>query len=220
MHLALIRTVIAAVAESSSDSIKPTGDREVELPIFPLGSVLFPGGTMALKIFEQRYLEMAKVCLKSDSPFGIALIREGNEVGIPAVPESIGTLARVIDWDMQDLGILQLRVKGGPRFRLESQSVSKSGLIVGRAVMVPDDASVECPELAACAEFLRKVFANVSPIGNPEQAQFDDAGWVGFRVTELLPLSGRVKQKLLELTDTRIRLEILHRFLVDHRLSG
>lgn len=218
--MAPIRTVIAAVVECVSDSIGPKGDRGIELPIFPLGSVLFPGGTMALKVFEQRYLEMAKVCLKSGSPFGIALIREGSEVGIPAVPESIGTLARVVEWDMQNLGILQLRVKGAQRFRLDSQSVSKSGLIIGRASMIPDDANVECPEHAACAEFLRKVFAKVDPNGNPEEAHFNDAGWVGFRVTEMLPFSSAVKQKMLELTDARARLEILHSFLVDHRLSG
>ncbi|MCY7389342.1 MAG: LON peptidase substrate-binding domain-containing protein, partial [Burkholderiales bacterium] len=104
---------------------------DAELPLFPLGSVLFPGGTMALKIFEQRYLEMAKSALKAGTPFGISLIRQGNEVGAPAVPEGVGTIALITHWDMQNLGILQLKIRGEQRFKLLSLSTSRSGLIMG-----------------------------------------------------------------------------------------
>ena len=206
--------VANAVRDSSRMNQLPT----VELPLFPLGSVLFPGGSMALKIFEQRYLEMAKTCLKDRSPFGIALIREGVEVGIPAVPESIGTLAEVTEWDMQQLGVLQLNVKGGARFKIVSQSVSKNGLIIGQVAVLGDDTHVDCPEHAACANFLRKVAAQVGAHVSLEDERFDDAAWVGYRVTELLPFNNEIKQKMLELTDARMRLEILHRFLSDQRL--
>lgn len=189
-----------------------------ELPLFPLSSVFFPGGTMALKIFEQRYLDMAKICLKTDVPFGIALIQEGNEVGAPAVPEAVGTLAHVTHWDMQNLGILQLRVRGDSRFKLLSQSISKNGLIVGQVSTLPNDGHVDCEEHPVCAEFLRKIIAKIGPIGDAAQQRFEDAEWVGYRLTELLPFGNAVKQKMLELTDTRIRLEILHKFLVDQRL--
>ena len=216
----MIKSILASVAGSVRDSLQANREDSLELPIFPLGSVLFPGGSMALKIFEQRYLEMAKICLKTGAPFGIALIREGTEVGAPAMPEAVGTLVHIADWEMQTLGILQVRVVGAQRFRLASHSSSASGLVVGQVSMLPDDAHVDCPEHTPCAELLRKVNAQVDPESNPAETRYDDAGWVGFRLTELLPFSNAVKQKMLELTDARMRLEILFRFLADQRLIG
>ena len=214
----MTKSVLASVTGAALDALKSSlAPREV-VPIFPLGQVLFPGGTMSLKIFEQRYLEMAKVCLKTGSPFGIALIREGYEVGIPAIPESVGTLAQVSDWDMQNLGVLQVRVKGSTRFKILSTSASKSGLVIGQVLTIPDDMHIDCPEHPVCANFLRKVFAQLGVGGGADEQQFDDAAWVSYRVAEILPFSGAVKQKLLELTDARMRLEILHRFLADQGL--
>ena len=214
----MIKSVLASVTGAALDALKSNLAPPDELPIFPLGQVLFPGGTMALKIFEQRYLEMAKVCLKTGSPFGIALIREGNEVGIPATPESVGTRAHVSDWDMQNLGVLQVRVKGSTRFKILSTSASKNGLIVGRISVLPDDMHIDCPQHPLCAKFLRKVFAQLGLGGSADEQRFDDAAWVSYRVAEILPFSGAIKQKLLELTDARMRLEILHRFLADQGL--
>ena len=215
-----MKSFFANVAGSVRNSLKSNLFSCAELPLFPLGTVLFPGGTIALKIFEQRYLEMAKSCLRTQAPFGVALIREGAEVGVPAVPEAVGTLAYVTDWDMQNLGVLQLRVQGAERFKLLSQSVSRNGLIIGQVSMLPDDMHTDCSEQVACAKFLRQVYAQVEPgdIVNPQR--FEDAGWVGYRLTELLPFNNAVKQKMLELTDARMRLEILYRFLVDQRLVG
>lgn len=215
-----MKSFFANVAGSVRNPLKSNLFSCAELPLFPLGTVLFPGGSMALKIFEQRYLEMAKSCLRTQAPFGVALIREGAEVGVPAVPETVGTLAYVTDWDMQNLGVLQLRVQGAERFKLLSRSNSKNGLIIGQVSLLPDDMHTDCPEHAACAEFLRKVFAQVGPADNATPQRFDDAGWVGYRLTELLPFNNAVKQKMLELTDARIRLEILYRFLVDQHLIG
>ena len=216
----MIKSILANIAESVRESLQPDPAPPVELPLFPLGSVLFPGGTLALKIFEQRYLDMAKTCLKDGSPFGVVLIREGQEVGLPAVPESVGTVARIAAWDMQDLGILQLRVKGTQRFKIVSASPSKNGLIIGQVAMLNDDLQIDCPDLAACAEFLGKIFAQIGTNASPEETHFDDAAWIGYRLTELLPFPNAVKQKMLELTDARMRLEILHRFLSDQRLIG
>ena len=92
-------------------------DSRHDLAIFPLNTVLFPGGLLPLRIFEQRYMEMAKACLKNDEHFGICLIRSGREVGAPAVPESIGSTAKIVEWDMQQLGVLSVKVQGGQRFR-------------------------------------------------------------------------------------------------------
>ena len=152
-----MKSYIANLPESVRNAFKLNQVATYDLPLFPLGSVFFPGGAMALKIFEQRYLDMAKICLKTDVPFGIALIREGNEVGTPAVPETVGTLAYVTHWDMQNLGILQVRVKGASRFKLLARSISKNGLIVGQVSTLPDDVHSDCEELFACAEFLRKI---------------------------------------------------------------
>lgn len=215
-----MKSLLASVTDSVREALKSDEVPSAELPIFPLGSVLFPGGTMALKIFEQRYLDMAKTCLKTGAPFGIVLIREGKEVGIPAVPEPIGTLARISDWDMQTLGVLQVRVRGAGRFRILSHALSKNGLIVGQVCMLPDDTHSECPAHAACAEFLRKVFTQIGAEDSVEEQRFDDAGWVGFRLTEILPFNSAVKQKMLELTDARMRLQILYRFLADQNLIG
>lgn len=215
----MIKNILTTVTEKICSQTEP---ETFELPIFPLGSVLFPGGTLALKIFEQRYMDMAKDCLKRAKPFGIALIREGQEVGAPAAPHPVGTCALIDDWDMPNLGVLQVKVMGGTRFRITASSVLPSGLIIGavNAIDADSDASGAgaSGEAAACAEFLKKILTQSNMIEGVAESQFADASWVSFRITELLPFGGAVKQKMLELTDTKIRLEILHRFLVDQKL--
>lgn len=209
----MIKSILSVVSES----VRPRAPIPITLPIFPLGSILFPGGTLALRIFEQRYMEMAKACLKNSSAFGVVLIASGKEVGAPAEPEAVGTVARIVEWDMQELGILQIRVRGESRFRLAGKSVTRSGLIIGEMTLIADDLHVDCPELPACAAFLRKVL----PQTNSRQIAphcFEDANWVSFRITELLPFNNAVKQKMLELTDAHMRLEVLHRFLSEQRL--
>ena len=194
------------------------GAKRVErLPIFPLGTVLFPGALLPLKIFEQRYMDMAKGCLKEGLSFGICLIREGSEVGAPAVPEQVGTLAKIVDWDMEQLGVLKVRVEGGERFRLNSTEVQSNGLIIGeveRFTESPDSSG----DLEACAAFLKKVVAAVGAGQFAEPLRFDEVSWVGFRLTEILPLRPDVKQRLLELTDGPGRLKVLYRFLEEQRL--
>ena len=209
--------MIKSILDAASETVRPRALPTTTLPIFPLASILFPGGMLSLRVFEQRYMEMAKACLKNNTPFGIALISAGEEVGAPAEPEAIGTVARIVEWDMQELGILQIRVRGESRFRLAGISVARSGLIIGEMTMIADDLHVDCPELAPCAGFLRKVLAQTN-VDDATPARFDDANWVSFRVTELLPFKNAVKQKMLELTDARMRLEILYRFLRNQQL--
>lgn len=190
------------------------------VPIFPLHSVLFPGGTLALKIFETRYMDMAKACLKNDSPFGIALIREGSEVGVGASPYAVGTLARIRDWDMKELGILHVTVLGESRFRLLSYEALASGLLIGEVSLIAEDVSVDCEASTPCAGILRTILASLAHARTPrvQETHFDDAVWVSNRLTEILPLGNAVKQKMLELTDVRIRLDILRQYLVRQRL--
>lgn len=220
--------MIKTIIDTISDTIRSQGEPETfELPIFPLGSVLFPGGTIALKIFEQRYMDMAKNCLKHAKPFGIALIREGQEVGSPAAPHPVGTLARIDDWEMPDLGVLQVKAIGGTRFRILSSTVAPSGLIVGTVCSIDADMidankqadlSNAGAELGATAAFLKKVLVQINMMEGITESKFSDASWVGFRITELLPFGGSVKQKMLELTDANMRLAILHRFLIEQKL--
>jgi uncharacterized protein len=193
-------------------------DRQA-VPIFPLNTVLFPGGILPLKIFEVRYMDMAKDCLKRDTPFGICLIREGEEVGTPAVPEPVGCLARIADCDVENLGVLKVRAEGIERFRIVSSEVNKQGLIVGEVESLASEPAVsEAPGMAECVEFLRKVIAGIGTERFSEPLLYDDASWVSFRLAEILPLRTDVKQRLLELTDAELRMGILHRFLRQQKL--
>ena len=189
------------------------------VPIFPLQTVLFPGALLPLRIFEVRYMDMAKACLKEGSPFGICLIREGHEVGTPAAPEAVGCLARIAECDMEELGILKVTAEGLERFRIVSSEVNRAGLIVGEVERhEPEGEAVDAAGLAESAEFLRKVIAGIGEQRFAAPFRFEDASWVGFRLAEILPLRNDVKQKLLELTDPALRLAILHRFLRQQRL--
>ena len=198
--------------------LKLFGKRDT-VPIFPLGTVLFPGGVLPLKIFEVRYVEMAKDCLKQGTPFGVCLIREGAEVGTPAVPEPVGCLARIAECDVEELGIIKVKAEGLERFRIVSSEVNKSGLIIGEIEKHEAEAAGEgAVGFEECADFLRKVIAGIGAERFAEPLRFEDASWVGFRLAEILPLRSDVKQKLLELTDATLRLGILHKFLQQQKL--
>jgi Lon protease-like protein len=195
------------------------GGRRESVPLFPLQAVLFPGSLLPLRIFEARYMDMAKDCLKAGTPFGVCLIREGEEVGAPAVPEPVGCLARIAECDMEQLGILKVRAEGLERFRILDSQVNRQGLIVGEiARLEPEAAAPEAPGRAECAEFLRKVIAGIGEHRFAGAAAYDDASWVGFRLAEILPLRNDVRQKLLELTDATLRLAVLHQFLKKQKL--
>lgn len=193
--------------------------RAQTVPIFPLNTVLFPGAALPLRIFEVRYVDMAKDCLKRSTPFGVCLIREGAEVGTPAVPERVGCLAHIADCDVEALGVMKVRAEGGERFRLTSSEVTKSGLIMGEVEpLAAEPPAPDAPGLGECAEFLRKAIAGIGPERFIQPLLFDDATWVGFRLAEILPLRNDVKQKLLELTDATLRLAVLHKFLRQQKL--
>src|SRR5262249_2571216 len=155
------------------------GRKRASVPIFPLSTVLFPGSLLPLRIFEIRYMDMARECLKAKSPFGVCLIREGREVGAPAVPEPVGCLARIAECDMEELGILKVRAEGLERFRILSTEVNRQGLIVGEVEALAAEAGApDAPGLAESAEFLRKVIAGIGNERFMEPRRFDDATWV------------------------------------------
>ncbi len=195
------------------------GRKPETVPIFPLNTVLFPGAMLPLRIFEVRYMDMAKDCLKNAKPFGVCLIREGQEVGVPAIPEAVGCLARIADCDVEELGILKVRAEGLERFRLVAREATRQGLLVGEIErLAPESDGTDAPGLIDCSQFLAKAIAGIGAERFTEPFHFDDASWVGFRLAEILPLRNDVKQKLLEITDPVLRLGILHRFLRQQKL--
>jgi len=182
------------------------------VPLFPLNTVLFPGGRLPLRIFEQRYMDMAKTCLKDGSPFGVCMIVDGKEVGEPAVPAEIGTLARITTWDMPQLGVLQVVAVGAQRFRILDRHVESNGLGRADVELLDEDQDGAIPEhCARCVKILQRVIDEQPDLLEPPQ--LGSAAWVGSRLAELLPLPLDAKQELLELTDARTRLERLNALL-------
>ncbi len=180
--------------------------------IFPLGTVLFPGALLPLKIFEQRYIEMTKVCLREERPFGVCLIKEGREVGTPAIPEPVGCLARIREWEMPQLGIFHLLAQGTERFRIRDSTVSPRGLIsanIDRLTDVSTSALVD----PVCREILEAIIAKAGENVFTPPHRLDDAAWTGYRLCDVLPLPMAVKQQLLAMDSAGERLEQLRRLL-------
>ncbi len=192
-----------------------------EVALFPLQAVLFPGGLLPLRVFEQRYMELAKECLKSDTPFGVCLIREGVEVGAPAMPEEVGCLARIVQWDMQQLGLLQITARGERRFRIMDRRVEPNGLARAQVRLLGEESDAEVPaRFAACRRLIELVVEQRGADLFAAPLRFDSSAWLSARLTEILPVPLAAKQKLMELDDSLQRLEILQKFLEQHGLTG
>jgi len=198
------------------------------LPLFPLHAVLFPDGLLPLKIFEARYIDMIGACMKTAAPFGVVLIRSGQETGAIAETEDAGSLAHIDHWDMRPDGILTIRARGGLRFRIIERRAAGQRL-EARIELLPEPPPQTIPEAqAGCAATLRLVIDDIdrkgaaaepgyqSPFARP--LRLDDAGWVADRWSEILPIPARARQKLLELDDPASRLEIVDRYLRQHRI--
>lgn len=195
--------------------------QDMEIPIFPLNAVLFPGGLLPLRVFEQRYMEMVKTCLKEEQAFGVCLIKEGEEVGPAALPQEVGCLARIVDWDMQQPGILNLKVLGGQRFSIGEQRVEKNGLIVAQATFQSAEEPQPIPsDLTTCATVLKGIVEKVGVENFQQPFHYDDVAWVGYRLAEVLPLKLPAKQAMLEMNDSIMRLRILHKFLGQQGLTA
>ena len=180
-----------------------------DIPLFPLRSVLFPGGFLPLRIFEQRYLTMIRDCARNDSGFGVCLIREGAEAASPVKVVALGTHARVVDWYTLEDGLLGVSAVGTWRFELDSTREQEDGLLRARVRILPEPEP--CPLPAAFSvlgdvlgRFMEKV-GQQYPGYSEESLQ--DAVWVGYRLAELLPFAAIEKQHLLELADPLERLQ-------------
>lgn len=191
----------------------------LDIALFPLNGVLFPGGVMALRVFEQRYLDLAAHCLKHHAPFGVCLIASGKEVGTPAIPHDIGTLALIDHADVPQLGTMQLSIRGGRRFRILARSPQHDGLLRARVELLDERQGCAVPEAQlSLLPLLRKVVSDLGPHKVPTPHAYDDTSWVGYRLSEIVPVQALAKQKLLELDDPVSRLEILHTYLAQRQL--
>ena len=188
------------------------------LPLFPLRTVLFPGGLLPLKVFEQRYVEMTKACMRDGTPFGVCLITQGEEVATAdgAIPEfaDVGTLARITNFDMPQLGILHLQTQGLGRFKVQASTVDGSGLVVGTVTSIAEEPHHALPDsYLPLARVLELIAARLGAENFPSDADYGDASWVGYRLAELLPLPLSIKQRMLEVNDANVRLAALKQFL-------
>jgi uncharacterized protein len=181
----------------------------LEIPLFPLQTVLFPGGPLPLRIFEPRYVDMISNCLKTGVGFGVLLIRSGSEIG-PSSTHELGTVASIVDWDQLADGTLGIVVLGGARFLLRSSKRQDDGLNVGVVELLEPEPVRPLPDdYREMARLLESVFEDLGPHYRHVDPDFGDAGWVGCRLAELLPIGLEDKQHCLELFDPVARLRYL-----------
>jgi Lon protease-like protein len=180
-----------------------------ELPLFPLQTVLFPEGRIALRVFEPRYLDMVARCLRGENRFGVIAIREGSEVGAAATTHEIGTTAEIVDWHQENDGLLGILAAGRVPFRLIATRREPDGLYLGEIDWLPPSPPLPLPAVhEPLVELLERLLAPL-PLYRGVAPVFDDAAWVGGRLIELLPLGLPFKQSLLEMTDAGERLDRL-----------
>lgn len=181
----------------------------MRVPLFPLRTVLYPGGPLPLRIFEPRYLDMVSKCIANDSPFGVLLIKSGTETG-PATTYDIGTLARIVDWYQGSDGLLGITAIGEQRFRLISSSREPDGLSIGDIEIFASETSLTLPEeYRPLADILSGVLDDLGRLYETLEKKYDDAGWVGYRFAEILPITPEQKQSCLEADDPVRRLEMM-----------
>lgn len=189
----------------------------MKVALFPLRTVLYPGGPLPLRIFEPRYLDMVSDCLKNDVPFGVLLIRQGSETG-PATTCDIGTLARITDWYQGSDGLLGITALGDARFRLLSVERRDDGLQFGEIETLGEPASVPLPaEFRPMVHILTSVLDDLGRLYESLERRYDDAGWVAYRFAEILPITPEEKQLCLETDDPVARLQMVRKALHDVR---
>jgi len=197
-----------------------------ELAIFPLETVLFPDGVLTLRVFEARYLDLVSECTAADAPFGVCLITQGSETDPDARHEPIGCTARIVDFDVEESGLLSVRAHGGQRFRVLARRLRQDGLVRADIEMIEPDAEVPVPpEHADCETLVRRLVDDlVAREPDPmrrmiaEPCRFDSASWVGNRICEFLPIAPRARQRLMELDDPVARLSLIHQYLHQHQV--
>ena len=191
-----------------------------DVPLFPLQAVLFPGGLLTLKVFEARYLDLMSACLRTHKPFGVVALRQGSEVRKPGEPvalEETGVLAELLDVDSTQPGILHVRCRRMQRFEMSGMKQQADGLWLSQiALLDEDEATLPTDAMVETVRGLANAIATLKQQGAEpflKPFQFDNAGWVANRWCEILPISLAAKQKLMELPDAAVRLQLVDEFL-------
>ena len=180
------------------------------IALFPLNIVLFPDGPLPLRIFETRYVDMVRRCMRESQNFGVVLIREGGEVG-PAETFDVGTLAEIVDFHSLQDGLLGLSCIGRQRFRIRSRSRQADGLNVAEVERLPPEPQVPVPPRhARLPQLLQSVLPQLGEVYEGMAMRLEDAAWVGHRLAEILPIPLADKQSCLELDDPIARLDVLN----------
>jgi len=203
------------------------------LPLFPLGTVLFPDGVLPLRIFEVRYLDMIGKCHKAGAPFGVVTLAQGAEVRRPGggaeVFHSVGTLATITALQTPQPGLMTIRCHGEQRFRISSSRQLKHGLWIADVGRLDEDLTVPVPDdLKATADALERLLESLKARQTPDNAppplqgpmRFDDCGWLSNRWCEILPLPLELKQRLMQLDNPLVRLELVNDILHRTGITG
>jgi uncharacterized protein len=181
------------------------------IPLFPLGIVLFPGGPLPVRIFETRYIDMVKRCMREGCGFGVVLIREGHEVGTGQTDiYDVGTMAEITDFHQLSDGLLGLSCVGRERFRILERSCQADGLNLGQVQPINPEPSLKVPARhARLSQLLSTVLPQLGEVYTGIEMRLDDAAWVGYRLAEILPIPLADKQAYLEILDPLERLDRL-----------
>lgn len=185
----------------------------MRVPLFPLNTVLFPGGPLPLRIFESRYIDMISERMKADAPFGVLLIRDGQEDG-SATTYGVGTLARIVDWYQGSDGLLGVTALGEQRFRLLSVETEDDGLNIGEIDLLPPEPAIQLPaDYEHLPDILNAVIDDLGKLYEGLERNMQDAAWLGYRFVEILPIDLVQKQLSLESDDTIARLQLIAELL-------
>lgn len=194
-------------------------DTMAQLPIFPLQAVLFPGGTLPLRVFEARYVDMLAQCYRNDTEFGVNLVVEGAEVSHLAVPHAVGVSARITAWDDSETGVLQVVTQGQQRFLIKDVELDAERRLLAHVVWIDEPLEQAVPEgFDKLVDLLAAIIADAGDKHFPLPHRMDEAGWVGMRLAAVLPVPMLARQRLLELDDPVSRLEIIRTYLEQHGL--
>lgn len=180
----------------------------IEVPLFPLNTVLFPGGPLPLRIFEPRYLDMVAERMRNDRPFGVCLIRDGQEAGEAALPYDVGTFARIVDFQQYEDGVLGVTTVGEGRFRVTESRVEPNLLRIGKVTPLPEEPEAPLSkDYASISELVQTLIERTGPLYENLPKRYEDPTWLGYRLAEVLPIPLTRKQHFLELDNPILRLD-------------
>ena len=182
-------------------------------PIFPLNTVLFPGGRIPLQIFEPRYMDMVKNCLKQDMGFTVVLIREGTEVGTPAQIFDVGTHGNIVDWTSLENGLLGITVEGEVRVRILETQRQTDNLLTGEQHILPEQPIPDSEQIEGLASMLKQLRQHPLAERLGGVPDYQDPTRVIWELCQLLPFPNAQKQALLESDDPHLRLRALEQAL-------